>query len=91
MASGNVYDTSCNVYTTYSQPSTVSVCDSSDFYCTFGTTEIDQFDDPTTGWAYNCTADAVEESCAGNLIIDCVSFPMASLQDKHFRVTVGIP
>lgn len=70
----NIYDTSCNVLNTYSQDSAVSVCDSAVFYCTFGTTLIDQYDDPQTGWAYNCTTDATVEACGTDTIISCVSF-----------------
>lgn len=70
----NIYDTSCNVLNTYSQNSAVSICDSAVFYCTFGTTLIDQYDDPKTGWAYNCTTDATVEACGTDTIISCVSF-----------------
>ncbi|KAF3764176.1 hypothetical protein M406DRAFT_356454 [Cryphonectria parasitica EP155] len=67
----NIYDTSCNVYQSYQQSSAVSVCDSAAFYCTFGTTLIDQYDDPKSGWAYNCSADATSETCGTDTIIDC--------------------
>lgn len=77
LASGNtqwnIYDTSCNLKNTYQQSSAVSVCDSQVFYCTFGTTNIDQYDDPVSGWAYNCTLDATVEACGSDTILSCVS------------------
>lgn len=67
------------MYDTYSQSSSISLCDSSRFYCQFGSTNIEQYDDPVTGWAYNCTADAVKETCSGDTIVRCVSPPEAKL------------
>lgn len=72
---GKIYNTACGVYDTYLQPSSISLCASSRFYCQTGTTNIEQYDDPVTGWAYNCTADAVKETCSGDTIVRCVSPP----------------
>lgn len=62
------------MYDTYTQPSTISLCDSSRFYCQQGTVMFEQYDDPVTGWAYNCTADAVRETCGTDTVTRCVSF-----------------
>lgn len=70
---GKIYDTGCNVKDTYAQPTAINYCDSSRFYCNFGTKDIGQYDDPKTGWAYNCTKSATAENCGGDAIIDCVS------------------
>lgn len=71
---GNIYkSTTCAVYDTYTQNSNVTYCASSRFYCEFGTKNIAQYDDPFTGWAYNCTADAVTENCSGDNVVRCVS------------------
>ncbi|KAJ4397456.1 hypothetical protein N0V93_001684 [Gnomoniopsis smithogilvyi] len=70
----NIYDTACNLKYTYQQSTAISVCDSSVFYCAFGTTNIDQYDDPVTGWAYNCTLDSTVETCGSDTILSC-GFP----------------
>lgn len=89
----NIYDTSCNLLNTYSQDSSVSICDSSVFYCTFGTTLIDQYDDPKTGWAYSCTTDTTVEACGTDTIISCVSFfphpPLPRARRRHIREAKG--
>lgn len=72
---GKIYKTNCAVYDTYAQSSNISVCDTSRFYCEFGTKNFQQYDDPVTGWAHNCSADAVTENCAGDPIVRCVSLP----------------
>lgn len=42
--------------------------------CQFATTDIEEYDDPVTGWSYTCTADATSETCGGDTITRCVSF-----------------
>ncbi|PSR84259.1 hypothetical protein BD289DRAFT_453427 [Coniella lustricola] len=68
-----IYTPQCTVHLTYQQPATTGICDTQVFYCNFGTKIFGQYDDPTTGWAYNCTQDATVESCGSDKIQSCVS------------------
>ncbi|CAN8101246.1 unnamed protein product [Discula destructiva] len=68
-----IYDTTCNVQYTYAQSSAITICDSRVFYCNVGTTNIGQYDDPVTGWAYNATTDPISEACGSDAIISCAS------------------
>lgn len=81
-----IYDTKCTVINTYAQPSTITLFYSQVFKCDFGTTNIGQYDDPKTGWAYNATADPVAESCGSDIIIRCVSLLLflMSMRGKHY-------
>ncbi|CAN8101115.1 unnamed protein product [Discula destructiva] len=65
---------SCAVSQTVSI-TTSSPCDSRYFYCQFGTTIFEEYDDPTTGISYLCSAGATAgESCAGDAVTYCCAY-----------------
>lgn len=41
--------------------------------CAFGTTNIEEYDDPVTGKSYTCTADTTAEKCGSDTVTSCVS------------------
>lgn len=86
----NIYDTSCNLQNTYQQSSSVTVCDSQVFYCLLGTTNITQYDDPVTGWAYSCALDTTVEACGSDTIISCVSFHFIPKESRRNAASRGI-
>lgn len=46
--------------------------------CAFGTKTIQEYDDPTTGRSYICTADTTTESCGTDAVTFCVSpYPLS--------------
>ncbi|PSR93675.1 hypothetical protein BD289DRAFT_451718 [Coniella lustricola] len=66
-----IFDTSCNSLATYSVADTPGLCDSQYFYCTTGTKQIGEYNDPTTGWSYTCTVDS-GEVCGSSTVSYCV-------------------
>lgn len=68
-----IYDTSCTVKNTNVFATVAGVCDNAEFLCTPATKNIAEYDDPTSGLAYTCTADATVESCSSDKITYCVS------------------
>lgn len=77
-APDKIYDNSCNTVQTLQIDTTIGVCDNRYFYCAFGTKNIEEYDDPTTGLSYLCSADATSESCSGDTVTYCVSSPPSS-------------
>lgn len=72
-ATDKIYDSSCKNLQTLQINTANGVCDSRYFLCSFGTKNIGEYDDPTTGWSYTCTADTTSENCAGDALTYCVS------------------
>lgn len=75
-SSDTIYGGSCNTVQTLTVTTPPGICDSQYFMCSPGTTSISQFDDPKTGRAYACSADAVSETCGSDKVTFCVSLPV---------------